>query len=113
MGMAHLFIQNLRKWRKKAGISQKVLAERCNAAHSYIRQLESGSGHPSFAFIEKLASALNIEPYMLFYDEAEVKHVIPMKPDSIEKIKKDFLEKVEHEFDHAIDKLKAAPKKND
>jgi transcriptional regulator with XRE-family HTH domain len=31
--------------------------------------LECGRGHPSFAFIGKLAQALQIEPYQLFYDE--------------------------------------------
>jgi transcriptional regulator with XRE-family HTH domain len=38
-------------------------------AHSYIRQLESGKGHPSFSLIGKIANALQIEPYQLFYDE--------------------------------------------
>jgi len=88
------------------GLSQKVLAERCNAAHSYIRQLESGTGHPSFAFIEKLACALSIEPYMLFYDETAKEQKEEIKPDSIEVLKNDFLEIVEHEFDTVIDKLK-------
>ena len=107
MDMAHLFVLNLKKWRKNKGISQKTLAERCHAAHSYIRQLESGTGHPSFVFIEKLANALNIEPYMLFYDETEGKIEKTMKPDSIDKVKIAFLEKVEHELDNIIDKVKA------
>ncbi|MDR2738858.1 MAG: helix-turn-helix domain-containing protein [Treponema sp.] len=69
MDLDQLFIRNVRKWRKHRGFSQKTLAERCNAAHSYIRQIESGSGHPSFAFIGKLVDALNIDAYQLFYDE--------------------------------------------
>jgi len=52
------------------GLSQKALAEKCNMAHSYIRQLESGNRCPSFAFIGKIASALQIEPYQLLYDES-------------------------------------------
>jgi len=111
MDMAHIFILNLKKWRRNMGLSQKVLAERCNAAHSYIRQLESGSGHPSFAFIEKLADALNIEPYMLFYDEAAAESEKAIKPDSVEKVRNDFLEKVGHELDNVIDNVKAIPKK--
>ena len=93
------------------GLSQKVLAERCNAAHSYIRQLESGSGHPSFAFIEKLADALNIEPYLLFYDETMAKSEKALKPDNVEKIKNDFLEKVGLELDNVIDNVKGIQKK--
>ena len=73
MELSRLFILNLKKWRIKKGISQKVLAERCGAAHSYIRQIESGRGYPSFAFIGKLAQALNIEPYQLFYNETKKK----------------------------------------
>ena len=70
MDLNRLFIHNLKKWRKTTGLSQKALAEKCGTAHSYIRQLESGKGHPSFAFIGKIADALQIEPHLLFYDEA-------------------------------------------
>ncbi|MDR3335601.1 MAG: helix-turn-helix domain-containing protein, partial [Treponema sp.] len=70
MDLNQIFVRNVKKWRKNMGISQKSLAERCNAAHSYIRQIESGRGKPSFTFIEKLAGALGIEVYQLFYDEA-------------------------------------------
>ena len=103
MDLTQVFVQNLKQWRKKAGLSQKALAERCNAAHSYIRQIESGRGHPSFAFIEKLASALNIEPYRLFYDEMKAAH-----PDT-DTIKTEFLEKAALGFDAAIDKLLFPP----
>jgi transcriptional regulator with XRE-family HTH domain len=70
MDINRLFVHNMKKWRKNMGISQKKLAEKCDAAHSYIRQLESGNGTPSFAFIGKIADALQIQPYQLFYDEA-------------------------------------------
>jgi transcriptional regulator with XRE-family HTH domain len=69
MDLDRLFILNLKKWRKITGISQKKLAEKCNAAHSYIRQIECGNRSPSFALIGKIAHALQIEPYQLFYDE--------------------------------------------
>ena len=70
MDLTRLFILNLKKWRKARGISQKKLAEQCGTGHSYIRQLESGVGHPSFAMLEKIANALQIEPYQLFYDSS-------------------------------------------
>jgi transcriptional regulator with XRE-family HTH domain len=106
MDLDDLFVLNLKKWRKNRGVSQKTLAERCDAAHSYIRQLESGSGHPSFAFIGKLAHALNIEPYQLFYDETAVQSGNPVQTEPIESIKKEFIEKMAHELDTLIDKLK-------
>jgi transcriptional regulator with XRE-family HTH domain len=101
-----IFVQNVRKWRKNRGFSQKSLAERCNAAHSYIRQIESGSGKPSFAFIGKLADALGIEAYRLFYDETAERGEKASQADPVESIKTDFLEKVALEFDVVIDKLK-------
>jgi len=105
MNMALIFVLNLKKWRKSRGFSQKVLAEKCNAAHSYIRQIESGKGHPSFAFIEKLANALNIEPYKLFIDETITESDRLAKSKSKKTVKSDFLEKVGREFDDAIDKI--------
>jgi len=103
MDLTHVFVYNLKKWRKNRGFSQKTLAERCNAAHSYIRQIESGTGHPSFAFIEKLAGALNIEPYELFYDETAAKGV---ESKNINAIKMNFLKNVSHELDTALEKIK-------
>jgi transcriptional regulator with XRE-family HTH domain len=107
MDLDQLFVFNVKKWRKNRGISQKALAERCNAAHSYIRQIESGSGKPSFAFIGKLANALDIEAYQLFYDEtAEQNEKLPSEKHHLEAIKTHFLEKMAGELDIVIDKLK-------
>jgi transcriptional regulator with XRE-family HTH domain len=100
-----LFVRNVKKWRKNRGISQKSLAERCNAAHSYIRQIESGSGKPSFAFIGKLAHALGIEAYQLFYDETTEQPPKPSQTESIASIKTDFLERMANEFDMVAHKL--------
>lgn len=106
MDLDKLFVRNVKKWRKNRGLSQKSLAERCNAAHSYIRQLESGSGKPSFAFIGKLAGALGIEAYQLLYDETVEQPEKSSQAEYIESLKADFLEKTAHEFDKVIDKLK-------
>ncbi|GHV54428.1 hypothetical protein AGMMS49579_14980 [Spirochaetia bacterium] len=103
MTFDQVFVLNVKKWRKNRGFSQKSLAERCNAAHSYIRQLESGSGHPSFAFIGKLANALNIEAYQLFYEEDQGEK--PSQTVYIESIKMEFLETMAGEFDTVVDKL--------
>jgi transcriptional regulator with XRE-family HTH domain len=73
MDMNRLFILNLKKWRKITGLSQGKLAEKCDTAHSYIRQIECGNRSPSFALIGKIADALQIEPYQLFYDETAKK----------------------------------------
>ena len=107
MDMSLIFVKNLKKWRKNMGVSQKALAEKCQAAHSYVRQIESGKGHPSFAFIEKLANALNIEPYKLFIDESIFEPDRAAKSNSVKIIKTAFLERVGNEFDNAIRKIES------
>ena len=102
MNLDQLFVLNVRKWRKNRGFSQKVLAERCNAAHSYIRQIESGSGHPSFAFIGKLADALDINAYELFYDETAAPGIKQYQMEHLEAIKSNILAQVASGIDTVI-----------
>ena len=102
MDLSRLFIHNLKKWRKVTGLSQKKLAEKCGAAHSYIRQIEGGVGNPSFALLAKIAEALEIEPYLLFLEEdltdkglnlgktANEKHMESVKDKLIEEITSDI-----------------------
>ncbi|WP_461258036.1 helix-turn-helix domain-containing protein [Treponema sp. R80B11-R83G3] len=104
MDLCRLFIQNLKKWRKIMGISQKKLAEKCDAAHSYIRQIECGNRYPSFAFIGKIADALHIEPYQLFYDETKPGRTAHAQ--RIESAKKKLLEAVSNDIQAAFDELK-------
>ena len=47
------------------------LAEKCNTSTSYIGQIEIGNRFPSVNLIEKIAGALEIKPYLLFFDELE------------------------------------------
>jgi transcriptional regulator with XRE-family HTH domain len=102
MDLNQLLVFNMKKWRKNRGLSQKMLAERCKAAHTYIRQIESGSRTPSFAFIVKLVEALNIEAYQLFYDETAAQGKKPPQIDHLETIKLDILEKVARGIDTVI-----------
>jgi transcriptional regulator with XRE-family HTH domain len=104
MDMSQLFIHNLKKWRKIKGFSQKKLAERCNTSHSYIRQLESGVGYPSFTFIGKIASALKIEPYLLFYNEAAKPSESVYARHRV--IEKKLLETVSNDIQTAFDEFK-------
>lgn len=67
-----VFSNNMKKYRKQANLSQEKLAELCNTDFRYIGQIETGRRCPSLEFVEKIASALNIPPYRLFYDEANM-----------------------------------------
>lgn len=85
MKLKDIFIQNLRKCRKTRNISQMTLAEMCNTSTSYIGQIEIGNRFPSLELIEKIASALEVKPYLLFCDEFDKKSGIKTQP--VKKVK--------------------------
>ncbi|MDR2730420.1 MAG: helix-turn-helix domain-containing protein [Treponema sp.] len=69
MEILFVFSENMKKYRKKANLTQEKLAELCNTDYRYIGQIETGRRCPSLEFIGRIAAALNIAPYLLFYDE--------------------------------------------
>jgi len=107
MDLSRLFIRNLKKWRKMSGLSQKGLAEKCGTGCSYIRQIESGVGTPSLAMLAKIAGALEIEPYLLLYDEA-LSHGRVVRERHLEYVKGKLLEAVSGDIQLAFDELKSA-----
>ncbi|MCL2231243.1 MAG: helix-turn-helix transcriptional regulator, partial [Treponema sp.] len=81
------------------------LAEKCKTAHSYIRQLETGNRSPSFAFIGKIADALQIEPYQLFFNETS-KSVKSARTRQLESMQKNLIDSVSNEIQTAFDEIK-------
>jgi transcriptional regulator with XRE-family HTH domain len=71
MVLQEVFRANLRNCRKQAGFTQEKLAELCNTDPCYIRQIEGGRRFPSVAYVERMAAALNIPPYRLFYEKSD------------------------------------------
>ena len=53
---------NIKKYRKEAGITQAVLAERVGVSHEFIRRIESTKGRKTFSIdtIYKISLALDI-----------------------------------------------------
>ena len=64
-----VFAFNMKKYRKKRNLSQMKLAEMLNTATSYIGEIEINKGVPSLQMVEKIAKALDIEPFRLFVDD--------------------------------------------
>ena len=60
--------RNIKKYRKIAGITQAVLAERVGVSHEFIRRIESKKGAKTFSVdtIWKISVALDIDPGKLF-----------------------------------------------
>lgn len=59
------FSVNLRKARKKAGVSQQDLGDRCDLHRTEISLLERGGREPRLGTIIKLSSALGVTPESL------------------------------------------------
>lgn len=66
MGIRHIFIQNLKFYRKKAGLTQEKLAEAIGMSTAYIGDMEARERFPSAETIDKIADALNIRTSELF-----------------------------------------------
>ncbi len=87
---------NIQFYRKKLGLSQEKLAEKAGLSKIYLAEMESHKRKPSIPMMEKLASALLIEPYYLMIDNPEtfltVKDsqnlILDMICESVQKLKK-------------------------
>ncbi len=71
MTLRNIFTESLKFYRKKAGLSQQQLAEKCDIATNYLSEIERGQKFPSIELIERLSSALNIPAHLFFLDETK------------------------------------------
>jgi len=62
------FIDNLRFWRKKRGLSQLKLSEMVNISPNYLNAVENGKNFPSPEIIQSISDTLGILPYQLFLE---------------------------------------------
>ena len=61
-----IFSDNLKYYRKQAGMTQGDFAKAIGTDPVYISYIENGKRFPSIEYIEKMAEILNIESYKLF-----------------------------------------------
>lgn len=66
MNLKILIGKNIKYYRYKEKLTQEKLAEKIKSSVNYIGRLERGQHNPSVEKLEKIATALNIEPYELF-----------------------------------------------
>ena len=68
--------RNIKKYRKEAGITQAVLAEKVGVSHEFIRRIESKKGIKTFSIdtIWKISLVFHIEPGKLF--EIDIDEVV-------------------------------------
>lgn len=68
MDIRDTFATNLRKYRKAAKLSQEKLAEIAGLHRTYIGGIEQRRVNVSLKNIGRIASAMNIDPMLLFDD---------------------------------------------
>lgn len=52
--------ENIRFYRKKAGLTQKQLADICNISVNCIKQYETNKRHPKIEYLRNISKALNV-----------------------------------------------------
>ncbi|MCL2254441.1 MAG: helix-turn-helix domain-containing protein [Lachnospiraceae bacterium] len=71
-----LLAENLKKYRHAVGLSQAKLAEKVSTSTYYIGMLEIRRKFPSPEMMERIASALGIDPAELFLRETTPEQLI-------------------------------------
>jgi len=65
MDLVELLGENVRRYRKLAGMSQEELSLQAEMKRSYVSDLERGTRNPSVRALGRLAEALKVEPHKL------------------------------------------------
>ncbi len=103
MDLQDIFIDNLRRIRREKNITQEQLAEKCGTDTAYIGQIETKKRFPSLIFIEKIASALEIESYLLF--STKQKQISEINIEELaEKIKSSLIPEIREEIKKSLTK---------
>jgi len=104
MTLKQIFIQNMKEFRKKEGISQMKLAEYLNTSPTYIGEIEVGKKFPSMDMIEKIAAILRIKPYHFFIDRTEQNTDIDTE-NNYPKLPRSMQKKIRSELSFSVDEL--------
>ncbi|MGY8667006.1 MULTISPECIES: helix-turn-helix transcriptional regulator [unclassified Bradyrhizobium] len=68
MKLRRVVAQNLRRQRRKSGLSQEELADRAGLNRNYIGMIEREENSPTVDALEQISEALGIDPVVLFQD---------------------------------------------
>ncbi|WP_259265939.1 helix-turn-helix domain-containing protein [Bradyrhizobium elkanii] len=68
MKLRRLVAKNLRRLRRKGGLSQEELADRAGLNRNYIGMIEREENAPTVDALEQISEALGVDPIVLFQD---------------------------------------------
>lgn len=72
MSLLHIFAKNVQAIRTSKGLSQEKLAELAELHRTYISAVEREKRNISIENIEKIASALDVKPYILLKNNSNL-----------------------------------------
>jgi transcriptional regulator with XRE-family HTH domain len=61
--------KRIRKLREAKGVSAAEIEKRSGLSRSYVSRVENGHTAPSLSNLEKIAKAIEVEPYQLLFGE--------------------------------------------
>jgi transcriptional regulator with XRE-family HTH domain len=96
--------KNLKKYRALAGVSQEKLADATELSDQLIRDIEGCRTWVSDKTVVKLARALNIEVYRLFFPELEADklHPVRVSADVLRELKEAVFADMEKRFSEVV-----------
>ncbi|MCL2441456.1 MAG: helix-turn-helix domain-containing protein [Treponema sp.] len=90
-----IFAENLKKNRRKLGISQEILAEKACISTHYVSMIEMARNFPKSEVIERLANALEIEVHELF--------LVPQSPaDELKKLHMSIINQIKQTISESV-----------
>ena len=81
LSLQEIFINNLKFYRKKSGLSQEMLSEKLKKGVSYINKIESHASFPTIQVIEQIANLLGIKAAQLFEEDTTPQNIISANRD--------------------------------
>ena len=98
-----IFINNLKAYRTRAGLTQVQLAIQLNKGFNYINGIECGSSLPPAETIDKICEVLKIRPFQLFEEETCAKNMLAINKNGfIDEISKNIVTELKDYINKAI-----------
>lgn len=69
MDIVMVFGNNLKKYRTALGLSQEAFANKCGLHRTYISAIECYRRSIALENVQRIADALEVEPYKLFLED--------------------------------------------
>lgn len=96
--------ENIKKYRKEKGLTQRELADKLNIATNSLSRYEIGERRPPIDMIEKIAEILNVTPIQLMYDE-EVENALNQSADDEAQRQEMYLKELREDTINKYDSL--------